>query len=444
MNASWTRYLPAFIRQKLEGRQQLQKIIGNTGWLFVDRIVRMGVGLVVGVWLARYLGPDRYGLLSYTLAFVALFSPLASLGLEDIVVRDIVRDPSYKDETLGTAFVLKLIGSMVSFGVAVGTIIFLRQGDSQIHWLVGIIAAGSIFQVFSIIECWFNSQVQAKYSVFAKSTAFFVCTVIKVALILSSASLTAFALVSTLEIAIGSIGLVVAYESKGGSFKNWQGGLKRARSLLKDSWPLAFSIIAMTIYQRIDQVMLGNMVGNKEVGIYSVAVRLAEIWIFIPTAIYWSVFPSIVKAKTVNDDQFYTQLQKFYNLMALSAYVIAIPVTVLAQWLVGFLYGEAYARAGLMLSILIWANIFTFLELARSSFLATMNWTKAYFVTVMLGAILNIALNFVLIPKYGGLGAASASLIAYWFAVHGSCFLFKPLFKTGTMMTRAMIYPKIW
>jgi O-antigen/teichoic acid export membrane protein len=444
MNAWWTKYLPDIIRNRLEGRPQFQNIIGNTGWMFVDRILRMAVGLFVGVWVARYLGPQKLGLFSYALAFVALFSPLASLGLEDIVVRDIVRNPECKDETLGTAFVLKLIGGTFSIAVVICTIFFMRRGDSQLHWLVGIIAAGSIFQVFSIIECWFNSQVQAKYSVVAKSAAFFVCSAIKIILIIYNASLTAFAWISTFEVALGSIGLVIAFQAKGGSLGNWQRNLKRAGSLLKDSWPLALSVIAMTIYQRIDQVMLGEMVGSEEVGIYSVAVRLAEIWIFIPTAIYWSVFPSIVKAKSVGDDQFYTQLQKFYNLMALSAYVIAIPVTILAQWLVSFLYGESYARAGLMLAILIWANIFTFLELARSSFLATMNWTKVYFVTVMLGAVLNIALNFALIPKYGGLGAAFASLIAYWFAVHGSCFLFKPLFRTGNMMTRAMLYPKIW
>ena len=219
MNQSWIRYLPAFIRQRLEGRHDLQKAIGNTGWLFAENILRMVVGLVVGVWLARYLGPKQYGLLSYALAFVALFSPIASLGLEDIVVRNIVRDPLSKDETLGSAFILKLSGGIVSFAVTIGAVFFLRRCDSQIHWLVAIISAGSIFQAFNIIECWFNSQVQAKYSVFAKSTAFFVCAGIRIALILSGASLIAFALVSTIEIAVGSIGMVAAYQSKGGCLR---------------------------------------------------------------------------------------------------------------------------------------------------------------------------------------------------------------------------------
>jgi O-antigen/teichoic acid export membrane protein len=444
MNAWWTKYLPDILKERLEGRHSFQQVIGNTGWMLVDRILRMVTGLLVGIWVTRYLGPGRFGLFSYTLAFVALLSPLVSLGLEDIVVRNIVRNPSCKDETLGTAFVLKLIGGMASFAIAIGSIIVLHKGDSQIQWLVGIIAAGNIFQSFSVIEYWFNSQVKAKYAVFAKSAAFFICSAIKIALIIHGASLAAFAWVGTFEMALGSICLLVVYASKGDSIQNWRVSLQSAANLLKDSWPLALSIAAMTIYERIDQVMLGEMVGSEEVGIYSVAVRLAEVWIFIPVAIHWSVFPSIVRSKSLSDDIFYSQIQKFYNLMALLGYTIAIPTTILAHWLVIFLYGKEFAKAGLMLSILIWASIFTNLEVARSSFLTTMNWTKAYFVTVLSGALLNIALNFMLIPRYGGVGAATSSLIAYWFAVHGSCFLFKPLFRTGSMMTRAMLYPKIW
>jgi O-antigen/teichoic acid export membrane protein len=130
--------------------------------------------------------------------------------------------------------------------------------------------------------------------------------------------------------------------------------------------------------------------------------------------------------------------------MALSAYIIAIPITLLADWLIGTLFGEVYARAGNMLALLIWANLFTNLEIARSSFLSSMNWTKIYFVTVSLGCILNVGLNYLLIPELGGMGAVVASLISYWFAAHGSCFLFKRLFRTGVMLSKAILYPRVW
>ncbi|MFH1021396.1 MAG: flippase [Pseudomonadota bacterium] len=444
MNQSWVRFLPRPVRAQIEGRAYLQNVVANTGWQFADNIVRMGVGLAVGIWLARYLGPERYGLLSYALAFAALFSPLVSLGLEDIVVRNLVRDPAAKEETLGTSLVLKLSGGLLGFVAAIGTIFFLRPDDGLSQGLVAIIVAGTVFQGVNTIECWFNSQVQAKYVVFAKSAAFLLCSAIKIGLILTSAPVLAFAWVISLEIVAGSVGLFIVYISLGNRIQDWRFGLGRAISLLKDGWPLLFSGVFVMVYMRIDQVMLGQMVGSEEVGIYSVAVRLTDVWLFIPQMIFMSVFPAVVEARMTDETMLYDRLQKLYNLMALTAYAVAVPVTLFSNLLVGSLFGETYARAGLMLAVLIWANLFSSFEIARSSFLTSMNWTRIQLVTLILGGVLNIALNLLLIPRYGGMGAVVASLISYWFACHGSCFLFKPLFRTGIMLTKAMLYPKIW
>jgi len=263
-------------------------------------------------------------------------------------------------------------------------------------------------------------------------------------LILIKAPLIAFAWAGLTEIVVGAIGLVIVYQIKGHSIKAWQSNIVSAKSLLKDSWPLIFSGIVIMIYMRIDQVMLGEMVGNEEVGIYSTAVRLAEVWYFIPMTVVSSVFPSVVEAKAISEDLFYERLQRLYNLMALTAYIIALPVTFMAGWVIEILFGVAYSKAGPMLAVLIWAGLFVNLGVARSSFLTTMNWTRIHFMTVFLGSLINVALNYVLIPRYGGMGAVVASCFAYWFAAHGACFLYKPLFKTGYMLTKAMIYPRVW
>lgn len=444
MNAPWTKYLPDFIREKLDGRQSLQQVIGNTGWLFFDRLARLGVGLIVNIWIARYLGPDRYGLFSYAIAFAGLFLTLATLGLDEIVVRNIVRDPACKNETLGTAFFLKLIGGAASFIAATAAAIILRPSDSLSHWLVGIVAVGTIFHSLNIIEIWFNSQVQSKYAVVARNIAFIIGSIIKIALILTGASLIAFALVVTIEVVISAVTLVIAYWLKGGRFKEWYGTLEKAKNLLGDSWPLIISFISIGIYQRIDQVMLQEMKGSTEVGIYSVAVRLTEVWSFIPNAIYWSVFPSIVAAKQVSEELFNERLQKLYNLVVLLSYAVAIPTTICSQWLVDLLYGEAYTKAGPMVAWLIWAHVFTSLEIARCSFLTAMNWNKIYFLSVFSGCILNIILCYYLIPRYGGMGAVVASIFAYWLAAHGSCFFFKRTYRTGFMISKALVYPKVW
>jgi O-antigen/teichoic acid export membrane protein len=215
-------------------------------------------------------------------------------------------------------------------------------------------------------------------------------------------------------------------------------------SMLSDSWPLIFSSIVIMIYMRIDQIMIGDMIGNEEVGIYSSAVRLAEAWYFIPGTIVASVFPSIVKAKETSEDLFYSRFKNNFIFIAFLGYLVAIPTTFIAPWLITSLYGSAYAKAGPMLSLLIWAGLFVNLGIARSSFLTAMNWTRVHFMTVFLGCVINIALNLALIPRYGGMGAVIASCVAYWFAVHGACIVYKPLHETGHMLTKAMAYPKVW
>lgn len=444
MNPIWLRFLPDFIKVKVEGRLYLQNVISNTGWLFFDNVLRMGVGLLVGVWVARYLGPDQFGQLSYALAFVLLFSSLANLGLDSIAVRNMVRNASHKDEILGTVFVLKFIGGIIAFGATTIAILLLRPADTLTHWLVGITAAGLIFQAFDTIDYWFQSQVNSKFTVISKNAAFLLISIAKITLIITKAPLIAFAWIGLAEVVLGSLGLIVAYRIHGHHLRAWRATLVVAKGLLRDSWPLIFSGIVSMIYLRIDQVMLGEMVSNEEVGLYSAAVRLAEVWYFIPMAIYSSVFPSIIEAKSVSDELFYDRLQKLYNFMAFLAYAIAIPVTFMAGWIVELLFGQAYSRAGAMLAVLIWAGMFTNLGVARSTFLMSMNWTKVHFMTVFMGAIVNVLLNYILIPRYSGMGAVIASCIAYWMAAHGSCYFYKPLFRTGNMLTKAIIYPKIW
>jgi O-antigen/teichoic acid export membrane protein len=238
--------------------------------------------------------------------------------------------------------------------------------------------------------------------------------------------------------------VVVFYVRNYNKLKNWHYDKKLAVMLLKDSWPLILSSILIIIYLRIDQVMIESMVGSAEVGVYSAAVRVAELWYFIPTAVVGSVYPSIVATKAVSDELFYERQQKLYNLMALMAYAVAIPFTFMGGWVIRVLYGAAYARAGGMLQLLIWTSLFVNLGVARSSFLTTMNWTRVQLITIFFGSLINVVLNYFLIPVYGGMGAVVASCIAYWFAAHGACFLIKKMHKTGYMLTRAMLYPRIW
>jgi O-antigen/teichoic acid export membrane protein len=214
--------------------------------------------------------------------------------------------------------------------------------------------------------------------------------------------------------------------------------------LLRDSWPLVFSALLTMVYLRIDQVMLGNMAGSRELGNYSVAVQISEVWYFIPLVIVSSSFPAFVKVETVSEELFYAHMQKLYNVMVLYSYMVALPVSFFSREIIGILFSSAYMDAGPLLTILVWTGVFTSLGAARNVLILAKNWTRLNLVSVALGSAMNVLLNILLIPKYGAMGAVAATFVSYWFAVHGACFLIQPLRKTGWMMTKAMLYPKFW
>jgi len=444
INSSWTKFLPGFILKRIEDRHELLEVLDNSGWMMGDKIIRQLVGLVVGVWLARYLGPKLFGDYSYAIAMVMIVAPLASLALDGIAIRRMVQNPISRDKVLGTSFILMLAGGFIAFGLAMIAIFWARPEDYLVQWLVGIMAAGTIVQAFIAIEFWFESQMQWKFTVYAKTSAFLLLSLVKIGLILIHAPLVAFAWAALADTAIGSIGLIIVYWFRGYSIAAWRFNRSTAGSLLRDSWPLFFSTLLTMVYLRIDQIMIGNMIGSGELGNYSVAVRISEVWYFIPIVICSSVFPAVVKAEAVSEDLYYAHLQRLYNLMAFLAYLVAVPVAFFSKEIIQFLFSSSYSDAGPLLAILIWTGLFTSLEASRRVFIVSKNWTKINLASIGLGCALNILLNFMLIPNYGTMGAVIATFISYWFAVHGTCFIFASLRKTGWMITKAMIYPKIW
>ncbi len=416
----------------------LRKIISNILWLFIDRILRLGVGLILTAWLARYLGPVQFGVFNYAIAFVSLFGVLATLGLDQIVVRDIIRDPSCKDETLGTAFALKLSGSLVTILVTSAIIFLLRPNDELTRWLVLITAAGTIFDAFNTIDFWFQLQVKSKYTVLSKNLAFILITIVRVVLLQMQAPLIAFALALLAENALGAVGLAIAYKVSGQNILGWRTNWLRAKTLLKESWPLILSGLAIMVYLRIDQIMLGQLADDKAVGIYSVATKLSELWYYIPVAICTSVNPSIIEAKKVSETLYYKKLQKLFNLMAVLAYSIAIPMTFLSNYIVVTIFGENYAAAAGVLSIHIWAALFVFFGYCKGIWVVAEGMTMYYLFTTCLGATMNILLNFWLLPIYRETGAAIATVISYSFVDYFLCLIYPPTRIIASVMTKAI------
>ena len=434
MSHAWIKLLPYSIKARLEGRHTLQKVLSSTGWLFIDKIIRMGMGLVVTVWIARYLGPKEFGLLNYATAFAALFSVLASLGLEKIVVRDLLRETSQKDLILGTTFFLRFAASIAVFSVTVCTSYLLRPADTLTLTLVAIIAGGMIFQSFDTIDYWFQSQILSKYTVYAKNAAFLLLSVIKIILLLIKAPLTSFAWAASAEIMLGAIGLIAMYRFKGNKLSAWRGSLEVSREMLRDSWPLILSGIAIMIYMRIDQIMLGQMIGDRAVGIYSATIKISEIWYFIPLAVCTSIFPVIINSKNTNKKLYLDRLQKLYDILAWISISGALIVSFFADQIIYRLYGPQYALAGSILRIHIWSGVFVFLGVASGQYLVAENLTRIALYRTSSGAIVNVILNLILIPRYSFIGAALATLISQCVAMY--------LFDVTNKSTRTMFLMK--
>ncbi|MGE3613200.1 MAG: flippase [Sulfurimonas sp.] len=412
--------------KSLQNHQGFMKYFKNTSWLFGEKILRMFVGLFVGIWVARYLGPEQFGLFSYAQSFVGLFTAIATLGLDGIVVRELVKDESRRDELIGTAFWLKLIGA---FGVLIvlAIAIHFTSNDSYTNTLVFIIASATIFQAFNVIDMYFQAKVMSKFVVYANVISLFISSLIKVVLILYEAPLIAFAWTVLFDSAVLALGFVYFYVRHSASSVESHSKLKikyitfsrvTALSLLKDSWPLILSGIVISIYMKIDQVMIQEMMGSEAVGQYAAAVRISEAWYFIPIVVASSLFPAIINAKKISEELYYARLQKLYDLMVWMAIAIALPMTFLSDWVVNLLYGEQYSQAGNVLMIHIWAGIFVFLGVASGKWFTAENLQMLSFWRTFYGMTINVVLNFMLLPNYGIQGAAVATLISQIIAAY--------------------------
>jgi O-antigen/teichoic acid export membrane protein len=390
-----------------------QKYVKNTGWLLVGKLL----SLVVGFIIARYLGPYAFGDLSFADAFAALFAAVGTLGLDSFIIREIIQHPDKRDEILGTSLVMRLAANAILIPLAILTYIAFRQlstneTEVSLALLIALCSSAALFKSFNIIDSYFQSQVASKYVVQVQNVCLVLSTGVKIALIYNHAPVLYFAGALVFDSAILALGLLFIYKRKQLHLHSWTFNWTRAKSLIQQSWPLILTAVMISIYMKIDQVMLKSA-GSKIVGIYSAAARISESWYFIPVAIVTSVFPAIIHARKTDIDRYHKRLQNLYDLLVAISLPVAILVSIFANQIIHILYGNPYQGAGLLLSIHIWSGIFVFLGSASSQFLLAEGFTLISFSRTAFGALVNVVLNLWLIPIYGALGASIATLIAY-------------------------------
>lgn len=402
-----------YYEEKIRHKRGLWNILNNLLWLSFDKILRVGVGLFVGVAVARYLGPEQYGLFNYSLSFVALFGIISTFGLNDIVVRDVLYYPDKSDEILGSAFLLHIIGGVISLFVIYVSVEFFQPNDASSKILIAVIGIGQLFKGSEVIRYWFEAKVQSKYTVIVENFIFILSSFLRVMLILIHASLIWFSVIVLMEIILSSVGLFFVYTKVGGKLHGWSINYEMVKSLIKSGWPLLFSGFVFSVYTKLDVLMLEKMKSNAEVGVYSAAVKISEIWYAIPLMIVSSTFPSLIEIRKSSEDAYYDRLQQLYDFLFFIALFLAVMITLFSNDIIVTLFGLQYASASEILSVYIWSGIFVFYGIAWSRWMINEGFQKILLIMEVMSLISNVILNYVLIPKYGALGAAIATTISY-------------------------------
>ena len=391
--------------------EAFNKYLKNAGWLMFGKVV----SLIVNLAITRYLGPILFGDLSFGLSLVAILAAVGGLGLDTFIIREVIQEPARRDEILGTSLVLRMVANGLLIPIAIGIYLISHNfssnpGDS-LTLLIALLAFASFFKSFNVIDSYFQSQVQSKYVVQVQNVSLIVTSVFKILIITFSLPLIYIVFAYIVDAVVLATGLVIAYQNRGLKILNWTFNKERAKLLLIKSSPLILSAVMVTIYMKIDVVMLKS-VGSKAVGIYSSAQNLSEAWYFIPSAIVVSVFPALLNARKTDLSRYEKRLGNLYDLLVYINIPIAVFISFFGSDLIHLAYSGKYDGAGPMLSIHIWSGIFVFLGMASSQYLIAEGYTKISFYRTAAGAITNILLNFWLIPKYAGVGASIATLIA--------------------------------
>lgn len=426
---------------KIKGNEIATKIIHNASWLVGDKVFNMVVGVFVMALVARYLGPENYGVYNYALAFVTLFTALSTLGLETLTVKSIVQKEEKEGTILFTSLVLRTMGGVILTLLSSVIIRFLAPDEELIHLLVLIMSFTMIFKSLEVIEYWIQAYQKSKISSLIRMGVNVFSAILKVVFVALEGSLVHLALIYMLDVFFIGIALVGAYFKHRSTNSKWKFKFQYAKNILSQSWYLIISGLMGTLYMQIDRVMLGAMLPNKvELGIYSAATQIASMWYFVPMAVITSFKPVIMNKKKLNENSYLKSVQLLYTIIAWMGIGFGITILCFSDLIIGVLYGPEYSRASNILLISIWAGTFAMLGTAASTWMVCEGVQKYSTVLLFCGAIANVVLNYILIPILGGFGAAIATLAAQIVANFITPIFFKKVRYSSIMMLKAFVF----
>ena len=401
-----------YIKEKWQ-HAGFQKYFQNMGWLLAARITTFFTSFLTVAIVARYLGPENLGKLDYAQSFVAIISVFASLGIDQILYRDLITHPEKENELLGTAIFSKFIFGIIAFFLSI-VISILLGNDAILTILIGICALTFIISPIGTVGILFNAQVKSKYSSQISIFLAFFIPALKIFIVFLNKGIIYFALVIFIEAIISAAWSLYIYIVR---FNNnpfsWNFRLDILKQLMQNSWPLLLAGFSGYIYAKMDQVLLLHYMDSATVGIYGAAVKLTQIWAFLPGLVIGAMFPAIVNAKKVDFSMYAKRFRSLTGLTVGVTALIAVPLFVFAPWIINIVFGDAFMGATSILRIYLWTSIAITLVVLAQQYLVVENFSKIFLYTSIIGATANILLNIILIPRFGPEGSAWGTMISY-------------------------------
>lgn len=408
-----------------------KQFMANTGWLIFDKVFHMILSLVVTSMTARYLGKEGYGVINFGLSFINIFTIICKLGIDSIIVNELVKNKEKSGEILGTTLVLRLISSLCSLVLTFVFVSVLKPNQSIVMIVTMIQSISLIFVTLDTVDFYFQSILKSKYTAIARSISYPLVCLLRLIFIFFKVSVVWFAWATVLDAVM--IGIVLLYFYLKKEKRKITFSVRQAKHLLQNSYSFIWANLLVTIYTQMDRIMVGSLVGDAETGIYSAAMTIANLWIFIPNALIDSARPLIMELKASGKDETYKlRYAQLYAGIIWISIAAGIFFTVFSNITIIIIYGKEYFEAVIVLKILIWSRLFSLIGTARNIWLICEECAKYVKWFVGAGAGINIILNFILIPLFGALGAAIATLIT---EIVSSFFMIGIFKKTRPLMT---------
>ena len=400
-----------------------KKVFSNVFWAMIGKIVNMGGALLVGILVARYLGPTQYGLMNYVISYVTLFTVVSGFGLDNIEIRELARKPDDKNRILGTSFRLRLCFSTLGFLLVILTLILFRT-DSFTTIMILVYSLTLYTGCFNLVRNYFTSIVKNEYVVKSEIARTIIGACIKIVLLWLKAPLEYFIIATFFDTALVASGYCLSYKKIVGKLSDWKYDRTLVPFFIKESFPLVLSGAAVIIYQRIDQVMIGNMIDNESVGYFATAGKFLDLILFLPMVLTQTITPLLVKAKERDVKEYGIKKQQFINVVVWLSIILSVLVSLSAYWLIHFTYGDKYSAAVPILQIMAFKTVGMALSSSSGQIIIMESIQKWAFIRNLIGCAICVGLNLLLIPYYGAIGSAWVTIITVLFSGFiSNCFI---------------------